>query len=353
MRSRLATRELWSAVDGLIDRAPDLDELRAHRLTLLAARRWRHLGKQVPEEFVRAERLAQAVALTTPLLLGSIRQATDGPILVMKGPEVAARYPSPLLRPYGDVDLLVPDAAATQRALVSAGFREVGNPALYRDIHHLRPLHMPNSPLVVEIHHTPKWIGRRRAPGTGELLAAAQSSSLADGILTLQPAHHAVLLAVHAWAHEQPVVHLLSVIDVAAMAGAADLAEADAVALRWGVSRLWRTTIAIADALFADAPEPWALRLWARNLSATRDRTVLESHLQRWLSSFSALPPGAALAETLSTMSRDVRPEAGESWRTKTARSGLAVRNAFQSKSRHDEALVRRGYARRTPPADR
>jgi hypothetical protein len=40
--------DLWSAVDALIDRAATEDDIRAHRLEVLAARRYRVLGRPVP-----------------------------------------------------------------------------------------------------------------------------------------------------------------------------------------------------------------------------------------------------------------------------------------------------------------
>ena len=46
----------------------------------------------------------------------------------MKGPEVAAHYPVPSDRPFGDLDLLVEDPEAAQRALIAAGFVEFGEP---------------------------------------------------------------------------------------------------------------------------------------------------------------------------------------------------------------------------------
>ena len=49
-------RVIWSAVDRLIDRTPDVTALRANRLHLLAARRWRELGRPIPPDLEDAER---------------------------------------------------------------------------------------------------------------------------------------------------------------------------------------------------------------------------------------------------------------------------------------------------------
>ena len=48
-------------------------------------------------------------------------------LILMKGPEAAARYPDPALRPFCDLDFLVDDPAAAHRALMAAGFVEVGD----------------------------------------------------------------------------------------------------------------------------------------------------------------------------------------------------------------------------------
>src|SRR4029450_13299262 len=103
--------------------------------------------------------------------------AVAGPIVLMKGPEVAALWPTPQSRPYSDVDLLVEDAAEAQRALLAAGLRPVGDPGLYVDIHHLRPLLAPGLAVAVEVHDRPKWIDGLGAPPTVGLLAAAVPST--------------------------------------------------------------------------------------------------------------------------------------------------------------------------------
>ena len=85
--------------------------------------------------------------------------------------------------------------------MVEAGFEPTGDPELYVGIHHLRPLVLPGLPPVVEVHHDPKWLDGT-APPTAELLKTAVPSATGiPGLLTLEPARHAVALAVHAWAH--------------------------------------------------------------------------------------------------------------------------------------------------------
>ena len=111
-------------------------------------------------------------------VLERVRTACDGPLVLMKGPEVAARYPDPALRGFRDVDLLAPDAPTVQRQLVAAGFEPVGVPEKYAAIHHLRPLAYPGLPLLVEVHDRPKWPARLRLPDKAELLGTAVPATI-------------------------------------------------------------------------------------------------------------------------------------------------------------------------------
>jgi hypothetical protein len=260
----------------------------------------------------------------------------------MKGPEVAACYPRLAWRPFTDLDLLVPDPVGTQRALVAAGFRPVGDERQYLRIHHLRPLQLGGYPLLVEIHARPKWIEGLRPPDVDELFAAAvPAASRVEGLLALPRAHHCVTLAAHSWAHE-PLGSLRQLIDIAAVRqGLAS--EPLAIAARWRVERAWMLTDRAIDALLLAGPEPWPLRAWARNLPRARDRTMLEMHLERWISAFSVRSPKEAALAAASAIRTDCRREGDESWRSKIRRSTLAVRHAFMRQTEHDaEVGVRR-----------
>ena len=124
---QLADDALWRSVDGVIERSPTFVDLRAHRLHLLAAQRFRALGQPVPEDFAADERLAAAVTLAAEITLERARAAYDGTLVLMKGLEVAGRYPSPTLRPFRDLDVIVDRPEQAQRALIAAGFMAVGD----------------------------------------------------------------------------------------------------------------------------------------------------------------------------------------------------------------------------------
>lgn len=330
---------LWEAVDHLLDRVADVGDVRAHRLDLLKADRLRRLGRRVPAVLAAEERASALRSLAAPLLLERVRAAAGRPLLVLKGPEVARWYPAPALRPFDDVDVLAADAPDTQRTLLGAGFVEVGDPRLYTGIHHLRPLHLPGFPLVVEVHERPKWVEGLPAPTAERLLAAAVPAP--NGLLRLPPAEHAVVLAAHDWAH-RPLEQLGRLIDVAAVCQGTSRAEVDAVASAWGVERLWRTTADAVDALLHGSQPTWPLRTWARGLRSGREQTVLENHVERLLAGFSVLPPGRAVAAAAAGLRRTLTPYPGEGWERKAQRAWDALGHALWRRSSHDRVLERR-----------
>lgn len=327
---------LWEAVDRLLDGVEDLADVRAHRLDLLKADRLRRLGRRVPAELAAEERASALRSLAAPLLLERVRAAADGPVLVLKGPEVARWYPAPGLRSFDDVDVLAANAGRTQRALLHAGFVEVGDPRLYTDIHHLRPLHLPGFPLVVEVHERPKWVEGLPEPSAERLLAAAAPAP--NGLLSLPPAEHALVLAAHAWAH-QPLEQLGRLIDVAAVCQGASRAQVDGLARAWGVERLWRTTARAVDTLLHGTDPSWPLRTWARGLRSGREQTVLENHLERVLAGFAVLPPGRAVAAAGAGLRRTLTPYPGEGWDRKAERAREALVHALWRRSSHDRVL--------------
>jgi Uncharacterised nucleotidyltransferase len=331
-----ATR-LWERVDRVIDRTPDLAGLRAHRLHLLAARRWRALGRTVPEDLVREERLAGMWVLTAPEVLRRVRRAVEGPVVLVKGLEVASHYPDPALRPFVDVDVIVPDPERVQAELLAAGFVRMA-PAEHVAAYHLTPLRPPDLPVRVEVHRKPRWVGALAGPEHDLFSFAVESRTGVEGISALPPAHHAMIVAAHSWAHE-PLRRALDLVDVAVLCEGQEEVQLRALARSYGLERVWRTTEAAGRALLDERSAPLPLRTWARNLAELRERTVLEFHAARWLSGFWALPPGRAVAALPSTLARDVLPARDETWRTKLARARLALRNASLARSEHERAL--------------
>jgi hypothetical protein len=288
-----------------------------------------------------------AAWLATPTALERIRAAYEGDLLLLKGPEVAAIYPDPVLRSYGDLDLLVSDSQAAQRALIAAGFEPLSHERRYVDLHHLRPLRVPGLPLKVEVHHAPKWPAGLEAPSSAELIAAGVPGRCeVEGVLGLPPALHAIVLAAHAWAHA-PLGKLRQLLDIALVAEAAQPGDLTSVAARWGVSRVWDTTVRALHGLFGGSRSPVTLRLWARHLAAVRERTVFETHFRSWVSPLWSFAGSEGLKYAASAFEADLRPSAGERWQDKLVRTRLALANGSVSASRHDALLQELGLERR------
>ena len=286
------------------------------------------------------------------MILERVRAACEGPILLLKGPEVAARYPHGA-RTFGDVDLLVPDAQRTQRELIAAGFAEEDDPeGIWVGIHHLARLRWQGLELAVEVHSEPKWPDGLTPPPSAELFEAAVPASVGvDGILAPAPSHHALVLAAHAWAH-QSIGRARDLVDVGALRSEADEAMLRALARAWRIPRVWNTMSSSLDAVLC-GQRTWPLRLWAGHVPELRPQTVLETHVERLVSPFWAYPPAIATRHAGANLARTVRPAADEGWREKLQRSHAALRRSFRSAKEHRQLLGEsanrgRGRHRRT-----
>jgi hypothetical protein len=330
---------IWDFVDRAIARAPTVADLAAHRLGPLATRRYRVLGRPLPPELDELERLTMARTLAAPVILRRIRAACTGPIVLVKGPETAAHYPDPALRLYGDLDIVVPRPDEVQAALFADGFVEHAGPTSVATRYHLRPLWLPELPLKIEVHRELNWPRGLDRPAIDLFAETTPSATRVEGISTLPRSTLAILTAGHAWAHA-PLATLGELLDVALLALGIDDGVLSAAARRWGLGRIWATTLrAIDSQILASRPRALPERLWARHLPAVRERTVFEAHVEDLLSPLWALPVGRASREIARTVIETPLPLAEERWSTKLLRSRSALRHAFVRKSAHDSTL--------------
>jgi len=333
-----AGAELWDRARALVQRSPSLDALRAHRLQLLAATIWRAEHRPVPDELRFEQRRAAALAMAAPSLLRRIRDACDGSLLLMKGPEVAARYLDPGARYFGDLDLLAADPAAAQRALIAAGFREIEYANGWKEQHHLCPLIHPSGPLVVEIHRTPKLPAWLPAPEPVELFTRSVPSTTGiDGLSAPDPATHALLLAGHSWAN-RPLGRLGDLLDIAAVLTETPRLVVDVRARRWGWGNLWTATAAAIDALFAGERRPLSLRTWARYLG------VVEFHLLRVIGAAAAAPGGHRFSAAAAAARQSSGRWRDETWATKLRRTHAAVTHPLAPQLEHTRRTELNGW---------
>lgn len=331
---------LDEAIQRLVATAPTISALRTHRLHLAAARIWRSEGRDVPADLVTDVRAAAVRAMLARFLLGKARSAYDGALMLMKGPEVGARYPVASDHPFRDLDLLVEDPVAAQRALIAAGFVECGDPAAYAHAQHLAPLMWPGAPLVVEVHRRPSrpfWL----APVSVETVfrTAVPSAVGVPGVVAPEPAAHAVLVVAHAWTHGAlaSAGHLL---DAAALLASADPRRARAIARAWGWEGMWNTTLAVMDAVIGGKRRNPALTLWARHLLDVRERVVLENHISRLAAPLWSLPARELPRAITSALRYTTAPGPDENWTTQLRRSRLAITHPFRPLSEHEQRLL-------------
>jgi hypothetical protein len=328
--------ELWKRARALIDRAPSLDALRAHRLQLLAATLWEADGGSVPAELRLDRRRATAMALASPGLLARVRASYGGRLLLFKGPEVAAVYPDTTARYFHDLDLIADDPKGAQQALLAAGFVEEQFPDGWPGGHHLCPLGWPGIPLGIEVHRTPMVPPWLPPPPTEELFGGAVPSATGvDGVLAPDPAAHALLLAAHAWAH-RPFGRVGDLLDIAAILPRERWPEASALARRWGWSELWELTAGTTAALLHGARPPVTARLVGRHLAEVRDLTVAEYHALRLLAPIAAVPRRRAPLVLGDALLQLGRRSPDQPWRAKLTRARGALVHAGTSKASHD-----------------
>src|SRR5579872_3233848 len=321
----------WRALGDLLGRASEAG-IYQHALGALASKRLRDEGLPVPAEFEREERAASLMSTLAAPLLERARQSCDGPLLVVKGVEVARRYPTGG-RAFGDVDLLSPSALAARDSLVAGGFVVEDNEL--EAPHHLKPLSWPALPVKPDLHHGVKWPQSLRPPPLAEIIeAGVPSATGVEGILAPCAAHHALILAAHSWEH-QPLRLVRDLLDVALISAETDPHEIAHAASRWGIGRVWATTTAAVDSLFYGGRSTVPLATWARNLPEVRDRTVFELHLNRVASPFWGLPLLPAVRESGCALLADLRPRPEETWRGKAGRTLAAARHLGMSEGRH------------------
>ena len=272
-------------------------------------------------------RAIAAQQLVAELALREIRVAFDGRILLLKGLELACRYADPTDRPFGDLDLLTDEPERLQATLLASGYDyddAIGTDTdlPYRDptFHQLAPLRHATLPVIVEVHRNPGWLAGMAPPQLSELIdRATPSRSGVDGLLTLDPAAHAVYLAVHSWRH-RPFYRRQDLEDIQVLlehdgtkTEAADLARA------WGVGRIWGYYQNAIEARLGNEPARPMVRL----LGGTADsesRSVRSEYLGQYAGRFFVDHPIRHRAAIVRGIRGGLQPLEGERFRQKLAR---------------------------------
>lgn len=329
--------ELWTALDRIIDAAPDAASLRIHGLGPIAAWRLRERGEPVPADIERLAHGAAYASVTAAPLLQKVIDILQEPVLVLKGPEVARLYPERTLRTYGDLDLLVADLPRTEQKLIDAGFAELMPNRKIDGHHHDSPLGLGNLALMIELHRSPGWLSWLTPPSDAELLRTAiPSVTGVGGALALPLEQQALFLASHAWRHN-PYNSIIHLIDIELIRQQTDPVAVLALARRWGIEHVWLHLCAMIDwFIYQEGATPGTVhRWWSRHLRDTREQTLMEFYLASWGRGLAA----PTLAEQIETVVSDVRFNfTAHSWQSrgyKLKRIALAARRIGEPSSRH------------------
>lgn len=204
-----------------------------------------HSAAPREHEFTAAH-AAAAQQLAAMVALEEMRVRFDGTIVLLKGLELACRYPDPSRRASGDIDVLTDEPERLQATLLANGYRQIdlatSDLHFYDDHHHhLVPVQRAGLPAVVEVHRSLGWLAGMTPPSLHQLMTHLTPSAAGiEGVAALEPAAHAVYLAVHSWRH-RPFNQRRDLDDIALLLGGstATILAADQLAAEWGVRRIW------------------------------------------------------------------------------------------------------------------
>jgi hypothetical protein len=289
---------IWPGLFAIIDRNNDPEELEYHGLSALAADHWAEIGRPVPPE-VRSRRVGYVASqLEAQRLVASTCLAIDGPIVLLKGLDVAARYPESTLRRVRDVDALVSDADRVHDSLLTSGFRpivEAGaswQPHDYDDLHELAPVECPGISMRLEVHRRPNWPSWGTPPPLDEILEAAVASTVAmDGVLAPSLEHQTLLVLAHSWSR-QSFLQLCQLVDFAVLVEHCDFDVVRRTARAWGLARLLDIgRHAVDSVLLSRRPDPRVVRWLAPQLRTLAIPSPARRQFDRYAATYFVLPP--------------------------------------------------------------
>jgi hypothetical protein len=197
------------------------------------------------EDEVHDRRRAHArTVLVGETILEELRTRAPGPLVLMKGLEVAQLYPAVTHRPFRDLDLLVTDARATWDRLVAEGYWANPRRPIEIDHHHLPALAGPHRHIGLELHHRPNLPAWATIPTDLILSTAEPSRTDIEGILRPRDDLHALLMAMHGW--KGGFTRLRDLFDALLLAAVSEV-PVEETAARLGLTRFWRWTSRIAE----------------------------------------------------------------------------------------------------------
>lgn len=188
--------------------------------------------------------------MQTREMIRDVRTLVDGPLVLMKGIEVAQLYHEPWRRDFVDVDMLVGEVSAADAALRDAGFQA---------LHQTASLVRAANPVTIELHRRPSSPRWAHFPADEVIAQSRPSRTGIDGVLRPRDDHHVVLVAWNYW--RDGACRARDLVDLQLLRQRTTDEDVRATANDWGVGRIWEATSVLLDALEGDQKTlPWAHR---------------------------------------------------------------------------------------------
>jgi hypothetical protein len=300
----------WQQASSLALGLASLPIQRSHGLHLLAAHSLVKLELPLSDDLRRDWEAATARTLIVPIIIGQLSSALGEPVVLVKGAEIAQRYPDPAARGYSDIDILVQDLPRALDRLRHAGFDEL-NIAVAG--HHVT-VQASGLPIPVEVHGRLNWPRWATPPSTSDLIRVAMPSrAFPCTARTLPPDLHTVYVAAHAWLH-CPLTQLADLVDIAALGSESSFAQLASRAAELRLDRLWHFSLQAGRAVFAGEPAPSPLVRRLMPDVAARDAVSHREHVLRQFAGGLAAPSPASRAQAIvSSVSDHLAPRPGES----------------------------------------
>lgn len=232
--------------------------LHSHRIDLLGS---------VDSETARQQAFFHLQAKS---MLTRVRGVIDGPMVVLKGIEVAQLYPEPWQRDFVDVDIVVDELLQADRRLRAAGFKPLHNAISHPDYHQTAALILGDDPVTIELHRRPNSPRWNHFPVEEVFAEALPSRTGVDGVLRPRDDHHAVIVAWHYW--RDGANRGRGLIDVQLLREQSSNEAISLVAEQWGVGRIWEQTQKVLDAIERPGDAGLSSR-WLLDLSEVSHRT--------------------------------------------------------------------------------
>lgn len=269
--------------------------LEFHRIQLLAATLHQYVPWPIPEKHLLLCKVQIMRVNAVVAQLAQLAEVIDQPLILLKGADLAFRYPFPNARPLGDIDILLEDPLDAFHRLKDSGYHGAAASSLPNDYHHLPVLvpHTKGLRVPVELHRSLGMFPWINQPSVQQCFDSSVDSPLRiPNVRSLSPEFNTVYVAAHAWRHS-PLSRMGYLVDVASALLSTEPESAGRMAAEWNMSHIWRQTYSAMQYLVrGQGSRPLSVATWARHLTTLEPRSHDVDQLTRLFSGAGA--PGLA-----------------------------------------------------------